>query len=287
MKISLFIAFVCLSLTLAVCCCSEDKSTSPSTKKPDFTIEVSPESQSVTAGDSAEFKIKLTSLDGFSAVCTLSAVGYSQEDSAAFDAEAVVPTDSSRLTIFTNSSTPQETYEVVVIGKTGKVSHSDTVSLSVPGQQVTDYYPLAVGNSWKYALLDHTGKTWMTFFVSIVDTMTVNGNFGYLFDDLGFLYVKADTIFTGSGDIILAGPLVVGQSWISGFYTYELIEFGSVTLTSGTEYHDCAKIEKTRPDSPGEVSYEWWARGVGQVKMEEYLSGLLQGSKELEVFIHD
>ena len=167
------------------------------------------------------------------------------------------------------------------------MSHSDSVALAFPSQKVTDYYPLAVGNSWKYALLDHTGKTWMTLFVRIVDTMTVNGNLGYVFGDGGFLYAKGDTIFTGSGDIILAGPLVVGQSWTAGFYTHELIEFGAVTLSKGAEYLDCAKIRKTRSDSPGEVSYEWWARGVGQVKMEEYLSGLLQGSKELEIFIHD
>ena len=275
------------SLILAVCCCTKSKSTNPDTKVPDFAIEVSPRSKSVTPGDSAEFKVKLTSVNGFSGVCTLSAAGYPEGDSAAFDSKTLVPTDSSRLMIHTATSTPQQTYEVVITGKDGKVSHSDSVTLAVPSQKVTDYYPLAVGNAWKYVLLDHTGRTLMSFAYKIEDTMTVGGNFGYVFSDGGFLYARGDTIFDGFGEIILAGPLVMGQSWIARSWKYELIEFGAVTLTDGTEYENCIKLKKTDPVYPGAKEYEWWAKDVGMVKYETYASGLYQGSRELVSFIHD
>lgn len=152
---------------------------------------------------------------------------------------------------------------------------------------VTDYYPLAVGNAWKYALLDHTGRTLMTHAYKIVDTMTINGNFGYVFSDVGFLYVKGDTIFDDYGEIILAGPLVMGQSWIAKSWKYELIEFGPVTLTDGNEYENCIKLKKADPVYPGAKEYEWWAKDVGMVKWETYASGLYQGSRELVSFVHD
>ncbi len=283
------IAFVGLSLALAVCCCSEDKSTNPNTKEPDFAIEVSPQSQSVTAGDSAEFEIKLTSLDGFSAICTLSAVGYSQGDSAALDAEALVPTDSSLLTIYTRTSTPRQTYDVVVTGKAGKVSHSDTVTLSVPAQQATDYYPLALGNFWMYVLVDRNTQIWDTLSYGVVDTATINGNLCYILSPLEpiYIYAKRDTIFTESGEIILAGPPVVGQTWSAYYWDYEIITFEATLLvSSNTVYENCLKIRKTNPSYPGDETFEWWAEGVGKVKVEEYYSEQYEGGMELVNFAH-
>lgn len=155
---------------------------------------------------------------------------------------------------------------------------------------VTHYYPLAIGNSWKYAFLDHNGETRMTITYGIVDTATINGNLSYVLSPVEplYIYVKGDTIFDGFGDIIiLAGPLVIGQSWIAQSWKYELVEFGAVTLTDGTEYEDCIKLKKTDPVYPGAKEYEWWAKDVGMVKHETYASGLYQGSKELVSFTHD
>lgn len=158
-------------------------------------------------------------------------------------------------------------------------------------ERVTDYYPLAIGNSWTYVLFDQSGQILWDFSYTIADTMTIGGNFGYLFSDIMFIYAKGDTIFslspsTMERSIVLLGPLVVGQSWTADFYTYELIGFETVTLTKGTEYQNCAKIKKTRPGSPGEETFEWWAKNVGKVKMAEYISGRYQGGMELESFTH-
>lgn len=290
MKRVFFILLLSVSVALGICC-QKNKSTNPDTKEPGFALQVSPQTQGVTAGGSAEFQIKLLSLNGFSAPCTLSVVGFPEGDSAAFDSEVLVPTDSSQLTIYTTFSTPIDTYQLTVTGKNNNLSHSTQVLLIVPPERVTDYYPLAIGNSWTYVLLDQSGRAWLDFFYKIADTTTIGGNFGYLFSDIMFIYVKGDTIFslspsTMERSIVLLGPLVVGQSWTAQPWNYELIEFGAVTLTKGTEYQNCAKIKKTRSESQEEETFEWWARDVGKVKMAEYIYGQYQGGMELESFTH-
>jgi hypothetical protein len=286
MKKVFFILLLSVSAILTICCSKKNKSTNPDSKEPDFALQVSPQTQWVTAGDSTEFQIKLTSLNGFSAPCTLSLVGFPEGDSVKFDSEILVPPDSSRLIVYTTFSTPRDTYQLTVTGKNKNLTHNIQVILVVPPEKVTDYYPLAIGNSWTYAFLDQNGRIWGTSSFTIIDTPTINGNFGYLLSDIVFIYVKGDTILYESGQIILLGPLVIGQSWTADFWNYELIEFGAVTLTKGTEYHNCIKFEKTKPSHPEDKQYEWWAKDVGKVKMEEYLSGQFQGSQELESFTH-
>jgi hypothetical protein len=82
------------------------------------------------------------------------------------------------------------------------------------------------------------------------------------------------------------GPLVIGQSWTADSWNYELVEFGAVTLTKGTEYIHCIKLKKTDPAYLEDETFEWWARDVGKVKVEEYISGQFQGSQELGNFTH-
>jgi hypothetical protein len=284
MKRFFLILILSATIVLTICCSKKSKSTNPTTKDPDFAIEVNPKTQWVMAGDSAEFQIKLTSLNDFSAPCTLSAIGFPRADSVIFDSKVLVPPDSLQLKINATFSTPRETYKLVITGKNGKLNHSDTVALMVPSEKVTDYYPLAIGNSWTWALLGQNGRIWDTYTLTIIDTDTINGNFGYLVSGLTFVYVKGDTIFYKSGAIILAGPLVIGQSWTFDVWNYELIGFGAVILTDGTEYEQCVKFQKTGSMYPGAVQYEWWAKGIGLVKMEEYISEQLQSSRELVSF---
>jgi len=286
MKKLFLILLLSISVVLTICCGKKSKPTNPGTKEPDFAIEVSPKTQWVMAGDSAEFQIKLASLHGFSAPCTLSAVGFPEAESVILDSKVLAPPDSLQLIINTDFSTPRETYKLVITGKNGKLSHSDTVALIIPSEKVTDYYPLAIGNSWTWAWLDQNGRIWDTFTLTVIDTATRNGNFTYLFSGLDFfVYVKGDTIFSSVGQIVLLGPLVIGQSWTTIPYDYELIGFGAVTtLTDDTEYEQCVKFKKTASIHPGAVQYEWWAKGIGLVKMEEYVSGQLQASRELVSF---
>lgn len=258
----------------------------------DFALQVSPRTQSVTAGESAEYQVKLASLNGFSAPCTLSVVGFPEGDSIAFGSKVIVPTDSSRLSIYTTFSTPRDTYSPVITGKSGEISHNDTVTLVVPLEKVTDYYPLAIGNSWTYAFLDQNGRTWMTLSSTILDSMTIEGDFGYFFADNMFIYTKGDTIFsldltTMKRSIVLLGPLVIGQSWGDSLFTWQLIGFEATTLKSDTtKYQNCIKLRCIDPAHPQDGVYEWWAKDVGKVKREEYISGQYQAGMELVSFKH-
>lgn len=276
-------------MVLTICFCS--KSTNPSTKEPDFVLQVSPQTKWVTAGDSAELKIKLISLNGFSAPCTLSLVGLPQEDTAVFTRKVLVPPDSCGLIIHTTFPAPPDTSQLTITGKNKNLTHSAQAVLIVSPEKVTDYYPLAIGNSWTYVFLDQNGRNWGTISYSIIDTDTINGNFVYLTPDVVYFYVNGDTIFSSSpgrlkGTIVLLGPLVIGQSWTADSWNYELVEFGPVTLTKGTEYKHCIKLKKTNPANPGAEQYEWWAKNVGLVKFEEYIYGQFQASRELESFTH-
>jgi hypothetical protein len=276
-------------VVLTICFCS--KSTNPSTKEPDFVLQVSPQTKWVTAGDSAKFHIKLTSLNGFSAPCTLSLVGLPQEDTAVFTQNVLVPPDSCGLIIHTTFPAPLDTYQLTITGKNKNLTHSAQAVLIVPPEKVTDYYPLAIGNSWTYVFLDQNGRNWGTISYSIIGTATINGNFCYLTPDVVFFYVNGDTIFSSSpgrlkGTIVLLGPLVIGQSWTADSWNYELVEFGPVTLTKGTEYKNCIKLKKMDPAHPEDETFEWWAKEVGKVKMAEYISGQYNGSLELESFTH-
>lgn len=285
MKNAFLVLLLGLFWILAICCNS--KSTNPGPKKPEFALEVSPHTQWVSAGDSTEFKIKLTSLHGFSSPCTLSVVGFPEGDSIAIDSKVLVPPDSSQLTIFTTFSTPRDTYQLTVTGKNKNLNHSTQATLVVPSEKVTDYYPLAIGNSWTYAWIDSNGRIWGTFSYSILDTVTINGNVGYILSDIIIIYVKGDTIFQkGVGEmIVLLGPLVVGQSWRQGQFTYRLMGFEEATLKSNTTtYPNCIKLRKMIPGHPEDEAYEWWAKDVGLVKMEEYISGQFNGSRELVSF---
>ncbi|MFQ6002868.1 MAG: hypothetical protein ACE5KJ_03905 [Candidatus Zixiibacteriota bacterium] len=286
MKKVFFISLIISGVILTIYSCSKKKLTDSGAKEPDFAIEVSPKTQWVTAGESAEFQIKLTSLNGFSAPCTLSAVGFPGED-VTFYSTVLKPPDSTQLTIYTTFSTPRDTYQLTVTGKNENLIHESQALLVVPSEKVTEYYPLAIGNSWTYVLLD---QIWDTLTYTIVDTFTINDNLAYILSraDTIYVYVRGDTIFSKSGEIILAGSLVVGRTWNAYYWNYEVMEFGATALANNdTIYENCLKIKKTNPNYPKDETFEWWAKDVGFVKMKESISGQYQGSMELISFSHD
>lgn len=86
--------------------------------EPDFTIEAVPDTQTLYQGESTNYKIKLTSINGFS-----KGVGLSIEDelptgvTAAFQPGMVQPGGESELTITTSESTPVDSYTLSILGK--------------------------------------------------------------------------------------------------------------------------------------------------------------------------
>jgi hypothetical protein len=96
------------------------------TREPDFTIEAIPDTQWIKQGDSTSFEVILTSLYGFNSPCTLTVAGLPSLASGRFDPAVVIPTDTSILTISTDSLTPLGVYPLTITGtqKTRQIQHS-------------------------------------------------------------------------------------------------------------------------------------------------------------------
>jgi hypothetical protein len=96
------------------------------TLEPDFTIDAIPDTQWVKQGDSTSFEVILTSLYGFSSSCTLTVTGLPSLSTGEFDPAVIVPTDTSLLTISTDTLTPLGVYPITITGTemTKQVVHS-------------------------------------------------------------------------------------------------------------------------------------------------------------------
>ncbi|MGB7062431.1 MAG: FlgD immunoglobulin-like domain containing protein [Candidatus Zixiibacteriota bacterium] len=81
---------------------------------PDFTIEASPDTQTVEPGQATEYTVTLTSVAGFDSPCTLTVTGLPAAASADFVPNPVTPTNTSALTITTTGATPEGTYTLTV-----------------------------------------------------------------------------------------------------------------------------------------------------------------------------
>jgi len=111
---------------------------------PDFSISITPSSQSVTQGSSTTYAVTVTSLNGFNNPVSLSisstlpsGVTYS------FSPNQVTPTNSSTLTISTSTSTPANTYTITIIASGGGITHTAQVTLNVTSKFIsfTPLYP--------------------------------------------------------------------------------------------------------------------------------------------------
>ncbi|UCB53028.1 MAG: right-handed parallel beta-helix repeat-containing protein [Candidatus Zixiibacteriota bacterium] len=103
------------------------------TPPPDFTVEASPETLQVLQGEVGDYQVILTSLYGFSSTCSLTVSGLPQDASGVFDPTALVPTDTSTLTITVAPTTPSGTYPLVItateMGTRNQLEHSVEVIL--------------------------------------------------------------------------------------------------------------------------------------------------------------
>jgi hypothetical protein len=96
---------------------------------PDFSISVSPSSQSVRRGNTATYTVTITPLNGFSGPVTLSLSGQPSGSTVTFTPNPA--TRSATLTIRTLSSTSRRTYTLTIRGVSGSLSHTATAALTV------------------------------------------------------------------------------------------------------------------------------------------------------------
>ena len=81
---------------------------------PNFSIDATPDTQTLQAGQSADYDVILTSVFGFASPCTLTATGLPDDASADFDPNPVIPTDTSLMTINTEETTPSGTHNITI-----------------------------------------------------------------------------------------------------------------------------------------------------------------------------
>ena len=133
-------------------------SLSNGTAAPDFSVSVTPASQSVAAGNGAVYTVSVVALNGFSGSTGFTVAGLPAGLSASFSPATVTNTGSSTMTVNAPAGTSPGTYPFTVTAFSGALSHTTNVSLTVtaPADFTVNSNPLtrsvAAGGSAPYTL---------------------------------------------------------------------------------------------------------------------------------------
>ncbi len=96
---------------------------------PDFLISVSPTSQSIPRGSTATYTVTVMPQNGFNGQVTLSLSGQPSGSTVTFSPNPATTT--STLTVQTRSNTPKRGYTLTILGASGSLSASASVTLNV------------------------------------------------------------------------------------------------------------------------------------------------------------
>jgi hypothetical protein len=100
----------------------------------DFSIAAEPDTQVVQAGDSTDYDVTLTALEGWDSPCSLTVSDLPTGASASFDPNPATPTETSVMTVNTLGTTTPETYDLTITATDmakGAITHSTHVFLKV------------------------------------------------------------------------------------------------------------------------------------------------------------
>src|SRR5262249_24742371 len=97
----------------------------------DYTLAVTPSSQSVVVGNATTYTTTIGALNGFSGTVTLSASGLPSGASASFSPATVTGSGTSTLTVTTTASTPIGSSTLTITGTSGSLIHTASTSLVV------------------------------------------------------------------------------------------------------------------------------------------------------------
>ena len=98
---------------------------------PDFAISASPSSRSVNQGDTAEYAVTVTSVNGFSSAVSLSVNNLPTGTTITFQPNPVPGNGESKFTVTTSKDTPAGTYKLAIDGEGAGKKHSAVVNLTV------------------------------------------------------------------------------------------------------------------------------------------------------------
>jgi len=105
----------------------------------DFTIAVTPASQSIMQGMSADYSITTTVLNGFAGTTAFSVTGLPSGANASFSPSSLIGAGTTTCTVGTASATPAGTFTVTFTGTSGSLTHSTSATLTVNAVSVGDF----------------------------------------------------------------------------------------------------------------------------------------------------
>lgn len=133
-----------------------------------------------------------------------------------------------------------------------------------PGH-ASDYYPLAVGNTWTYRAADHQQT------ITIVE----QGKDGFFVDNLGGHFApRGDGVFDGQR-FLLQEPLEVDHTWIAQVRgqpreSYRISAVDAVVTVPAGTFDGVVQVDTEQAVSDGKLLVTWsYAKNVGMVKMEQ------------------
>jgi hypothetical protein len=98
---------------------------------PDFTLSVTPDSQTVVQGNMTTYNVSITAENSFSGTVNLTAAGFGAGASGSFNPATITGSGSSILTANTTSAAQTGTFPLTLTGSSGTLNHAQTVMLNV------------------------------------------------------------------------------------------------------------------------------------------------------------
>jgi len=126
--------------------------------RPDFTISVAPETETVLPGGTAKFTVTLTASGGFSDEVNLSCSKLPAAAECTFDSESVTPKNSGSqvtLTVTTAPTLAQGDYSVTIAATSGDTKHTQQLGVvlgGLSGSVVPTSATIAIGGSATFAV---------------------------------------------------------------------------------------------------------------------------------------
>ena len=108
---------------------------------PDFSLNASPASQTVTAGGGTTYSVSVAPSGGFAGSVALSASGLPAGVTASFSPASA--TTSSTMTITTTAAVAPSSYTITITGTSGSLTHSTTATLVVQAASPTGDFSLS------------------------------------------------------------------------------------------------------------------------------------------------
>ena len=98
---------------------------------PDFSVAVSPSSNSAIIGGAATYTVTVGAVNGFAGTVNLSATGVPLGSTAAFSPASFTAPGTSTLTVTVGANTASRSYPLVIVGASGGVTHTGAATLIV------------------------------------------------------------------------------------------------------------------------------------------------------------